>query len=143
MDESETGSAYTGLGLSYQYNFNKNFAAYSALNLGSIENYLEDGYELDASDSDTKIRQLQAAAILSTNNYQGWQFYTGLGLFTETYSSSSADFSESYTGSNLHFGFGYSGKTLQGHLRFTVDESGDYPEGFSGSTANLQLGINF
>jgi len=141
VNEYENGTSYSGLNLSYQRNFNEHWALYTALNTGSISAIIIDGEEYDPAGIDTKISQLQIAAQVSTNNYEGWQFFAGLGLFSERLSD---DYdSETYSGSSLHLGLGYGWQTLEAKLRITADSSSDYRDGIASSTANLQLGFLF
>jgi len=141
-DEQQFGASYSGLNLAYQANASKHIAIYTALNIGSLSTMTMNGVELDVSDvSDEKYRSVEIDALLSSNNFQGWQFYTGLGLFSENYSTSSQ--SDSYTGTNFILGIGYSWQALQAQLRMAFNNSPDYNDAYSHVNANLQLGFNF
>lgn len=142
-DDGYYGETYSGLNLAYQVNANKHLAIYTGLNTGKLSTYTIGGqeYEATSSDSDIKFRSFEIDALLTTNNYQGWQFYTGLGLFNETYSSAYG--SNSYKGTNIVFGLGYSWKSLQAQLRVAINNSSDYYEDEANASSNLQLGFNF
>jgi len=134
------GEFYTGLNLAYQSNVSKHIAIYTALNMGSISTYTENSVEYEAEFS-ANFRSIEIDALLSTNNYQGWQFYTGLGLFTERFNYDYG--SESFTGTNFVLGLGYSWKDLQLHLRTTINNSSEYYDDETDVLSNLQLGFNF
>ncbi len=148
-NEDENGILYRGVSFAYQFNFDENIAFYADFNRATLEGRLIEGeaYKIPfINEDDYTYQGLQAMAILSTNNYQGWQFYTGLGLFNESfdYPGNSTDVS----GINFALGMGYSWKTVQLHFRLIGQASDDYDklelgEDMSGSTANLQLGFNF
>ncbi len=141
-ENDDNGASYSGLNLAYQANASEHIALYTALNLGSLSTVTENGVESDVNDfSDESYRSFELDALLSSNNYQGWQFYTGLGLFTEKYSTSSD--SETFSGTNFILGIGYSWQTLQAQLRVAINNSSDYNDEFTHSSANLQLGFNF
>ena len=144
----ETESTYTGLNIAAQLNANKHLGLYADFNIGTFSEKEETDrfgntttYSGDDL-SDEDYTSVQIAAILSTNLYEGWQFFTGLGVFSESYSN---DFeSSSASGSDIHFGIGYSWKTLQIVLRANVLNSSDYSDAIdSSTTGHLQLGFNF
>ena len=138
-DEGDNGYNYTGLNLAYQANASEHIALYTAINIGKLSTVTIGGVEQDVSGySDEKYRSIELDALLSSNNYQGWQFYTGLGLFTEKYSNT-----ESINGTNFILGMGYSWKTLQAQLRVAINNSEDYNDKYGHSTANLQIGLKF
>jgi hypothetical protein len=139
----DSGETYTGLNLAYQRNFNKHIALYSALNTGSISTYTRYGteYEVSANDPDVKFLSYELDALLSTNNYEGWQLYTGLGLFSERFSVGSN--SNSFSGTNFIFGLGYSWESLQVQLRVAINNSSDYADNEINSLGNFQMGFNF
>ncbi|MGR6871264.1 hypothetical protein ACU6U9_02900 [Pseudomonas sp. HK3] len=144
----ESESTYTGLNIAAQLNANQHMAIYTDFNIGTFSEKEEtdrfgntttfSGDDL----SDEDYTSVQIGVILSTNLYEGWQFFTGLGAFTESYSN---DFdSSSASGSDIQFGLGYSWKTLQVVLRANVLNSSDYSENIdSSTTGHLQLGFNF
>jgi hypothetical protein len=137
------GQTYTGLNLSYQRNFSKHLAVYTALNTGSLSSITEFDveYEVPSGYPDVKFRSYELDALLSTNHYEGWQFYTGLGIFKERYSVSGSD--ASFSGSNVILGLGYSWESLQIQLRVAINNSSDYDDDEVNSLANFQLGFNF
>lgn len=140
--DDDNGASYSGLNLAYQINAAKHFAIYTGLNFGKLSTVTVNGTEYDADGVfNEKYRSFEIDALLTTNNNKGWQFYSGLGLFNEEYSSNYAD--ESFSGVNLVFGMGYSWKTLQTQLRVALNNSSDYNDDHTHSTANLQLGFNF
>ena len=143
LNEDEDGEGYSGLNLAYRYNFNEHFAFLADINNGKLTEFIADGdrYDIPSSMGEVKIRQYQVAGTISTNNYQGWQFYTGLGLFKEKLSDSSD--SITYDGTSLLFGLGYSWQTIQLQLNVAVNDSSDYSDDRSGSTANFRVGFNF
>lgn len=139
---------YTGLNLGGQLNANQHLAIYSDLNLGTFSEKKEtdrfgNSTTFSGDDlADESYTSAQIGVILSTNLYQGWQFFTGLGVFSESYSTD--EDSSTATGSDFQLGLGYSWQTLQVALRVNVLNSSDYSEAVeSSSTAHLQLGFNF
>ncbi len=143
----ETEYIYTGLNLGGQINFNQHFAIYADLNIGSYSERTDTdsfGNTVTYSEgelTDESYTSAQIAAILSTNLYQGWQFFTGLGAYSEAYSTEQATFEAS--GTDFHLGLGYSWQTLQLLLRINLLNSGDYADNVTSSTGHLQLGFNF
>lgn len=142
-DGTEYGANYSGLNLAYQHNATKNFALYGALNTGKMSSYVVDGteYDLPSGADPEKYRSFEFDALLSTNTYEGWQFYAGLGLYSEKFSSSYD--SISYNGTNIIFGMGYSWENLQTQFRIAINNSSDYYEEESHALANFQVGINY
>ncbi len=119
-DNDDNGASYSGLNLAYQANASEHIALYTALNIGSLSTVTENSVEYDGAEfTDESYRSFELDALLSSNNYQGWQFYTGLGLFTEKYSTSSD--SETFSGTNFILGMGYSWQTLQAQLRVAIN----------------------
>jgi hypothetical protein len=160
-DEDDDGFAYSGINIAYQYSATEHLAFYTAINSGKFDTIIIDGdrYEYEGTVIDENFIQTQLGIMLSSNTYQGWQFYTGLGLFKEKYSNNNnfrysnnsirinsygnVSGSEHYSGTNFLLGMGYSWQTLQVQFRITMDDSDDYKPGYSHSTTNLQLGFNF
>ena len=140
-DNDDNGYSYEGFSLAYQYNFDKNFAFYAEHSRAKLEAAIFDGdyYDIDNS-YNQKYRSTRVAAILSTNHYAGWQFYAGLGIFEEKESDSFYEYTAS--GSTVILGLGYSWQKLQLQLRVGVDDSSDYDSEVTGTTANIQLGLN-
>ncbi len=145
IDEYDFGYSYSGFNFSYQYNFNKNVAFYAEHGRAKLDERIIDGDRYDSNnENNEKYRSTRVAALLSTNNYEGWQFYTGLGLFSEKFSTDSSSFSA--TGTSIILGLGYSWENLQTQLRVGIDESSDYDidygPSYSGTTVGIQLGLN-
>ena len=144
----ETTFSYTGINLAGQYNFNKHLGLYADINLGKYSERKDtDIYGNTATYSgndltDESYTSSQVTLILSTNLYQGWQIFTGLGAYTEAYTTEDDAFSAS--GSDFQLGLGYSWRTLQILLRINVLNSSDYSDNVdSSTTGHLQLGFNF
>lgn len=142
-DGTQYGANYSGLNLAYQRNVTENFALYGALNTGEMSSYVVDGveYDLPSGFDPEKYRSFEFDALLSTNTFQGWQFYAGLGLYSEKFTSSSDTLS--YTGTNMIFGMGYSWENLQTQFRIAINNSSDYYEEESHALANFQIGLNY
>ncbi|MFY0640135.1 MAG: hypothetical protein JXR16_03740 [Bermanella sp.] len=139
---------YSGLNLGGQMNANQHFAIYSDLNIGTFSEKKEtDRFGNTTTFSgddlaDESYTSAQIGVILSTNLYQGWQFFTGLGVFSESYSTDID--SSTASGSDFQLGLGYSWQTLQVALRVNILNSSDYSDAVdSSTTGHLQLGFNF
>ena len=139
---------YSGLNLGGQLNANQHFAIYSDLNIGTFSEKKEtDRFGNTTTFSgddlaDESYTSAQIGVILSTNLYQGWQFFTGLGVFSESYSTDID--SSTASGSDFQLGLGYSWQTLQVALRVNILNSSDYSDAVdSSTTGHLQLGFNF
>jgi hypothetical protein len=139
---------YQGIKLGAQKNYSEHLAAQINLNSGkldSIEFVDENGYILQSySDSeliDESYLGLSASIIASTNLQRGWQFYTGLGIQRDEYSSDFGDVT--FTSLGLELGMGYSWQSLQLALQYQGILTGDYPSELSVGNLNLQLGVNF
>lgn len=144
----ESKYTYSGLNLAGQLNVSRHFALYSDLNIGSFsekeetDNYGNTYTYSGSSLVDENYSSVQVAAILSTNLYEGWQFFTGFGGFRETYKTDNDTFTA--TGSSFQLGLGYSWQTLQLILRINILNSSDYSDAVDTSdTGHLQLGFNF
>ena len=115
---------YSGLNLAGQLNANQHFAIYTDLNLGTFSEKKEtDRFGNTTTFSgddlaDESYTSAQIGVILSTNLYQGWQFFTGLGVFSESYSTDID--SSTASGSDFQLGLGYSWQTLQVALRVNI-----------------------
>jgi hypothetical protein len=145
---SESVFTYTGLNLAGQFNMNQHFAIYADLNIGSFSEKEEtdrfgntniySGSDL----TDEDYSSAQVAAILSTNLYQGWQLFTGLGVYSESYTTANDSFDTS--GTDFQLGLGYSWQTVQLLLRINILNSSDYSDAVdSSTTGHLQFGFNF
>jgi|GEM_PF-1675222 len=144
VDSDENGFSYQGPNIAYQYSFNKHLALYSEFNAGDIDNRLIGGkdYELPTAIKENgRYQGAEASIMLSTNNYYGWQFYGGIGLFSENYEFQDRSINAGGPVSTL--GVGYSWEVLQIHLKGTFHSSSDYPKDVSSSSFALQLGFNF
>ncbi len=142
VDSNDYGVRYNGLNIAHQYNFTKHLAINTNFTNATFTGIVEDGETYETS-GDGKLRILEVSGILSSNNYRGVQFYTGLGIFNDSYSSSANDASNSFTGASLTLGMAYSWRTIQAHLRAGFKNSNDYDSELSVSNANLQIGFNF
>lgn len=149
-DSQDDGISLSGINLAYQYNFDKNIAAYVEYNSGDFDSIIEDGdyYEYDYyyGEPDISFTGFEVSAMASTNNYEGWQFYAGLGLFRESWDIQG--YSDTATGTVFTLGMGYSWKPAQLHLRISghaSDDYGvdDYGNDVSSSNIVLQLATNF
>jgi hypothetical protein len=78
--------------------------------------------------------------MLSTNNYQEWQFYAGLGAFKESYTFQ--DYKDEAVGTVITLGMGY---IVQLHVRVSEHSSSDYDYGVDEdlSSANFALILRF
>lgn len=151
-DSQDDGFSLTGINLAYQYNFDENIAAYVEYNSGDFDAIIEDGdyYEYDYDyyygKPDISFNAFEVSAMASTNNYEGWQFYAGFGLFRESWDSNGYSFTAKGTVATL--GMGYSWKPVQLHIRFSGHSSDDYGKDeygkdYSSSNFVLQLATNY
>lgn len=145
-DDLELKADYTGVKLGFQQIFTDHIATQYVLNKGSLEsiNIVDEDnneYESGIPVPDEDYLGLSASVILSSNLQKGWQFFTGLGIFHDTYSYSSGD--DSYDGAVVDLGLGYSWKPAQLQLHYQARLSSDYPDDVSVGNFNLQLGFNF
>lgn len=148
LNSDQNGASYQGIGFAHQYNFNKRYSIHSSLNFGKLANIIRDGKSYEPSNFyvDEHIRYIQVAGLISTNNYQGWQFFTGLGLFNENLTGSASDssgsYDDTYNGFSLHLGLAYSWKTFVLRYRMSYDKSSDYADDALGGSGNLHLSWN-
>ena len=145
-NENDDGLGYEGYTIAYQYNYDKHIAIYGELNLGNLTKVIINDMDYDADEygyenSSARYNGLQLAAMLSTNNYEGWQFYAGLGAFSERYTE--RDDMDVINGSVAILGMGYCWTNKQLQLRVSSFESSDYPDGLTSDVVSLQLGLNF
>ena len=143
-DSDDNGVSFSGVNIAYQYNFDENIAFYAEHNNADFDSvviegeYYEDyGNQLD----DLSMRGTEASVMFSTNNYQGWQFYAGAGLFNEKYNFQGE--SDTASGTVFTLGMGYSWSELQVQLRVSGHDSSDYDDDYSSSNFALQLGYNY
>lgn len=142
-NSSEYEYLFSGWNLGSQTNFHQNLALYADLNVANFQHEIQDyGWASDQSDLPyTRYASAQVSLLISTNQYKGWQFFTGFGRFKERFDSEER--TKTYEGEVYHFGLGYSWKSLQLILRLNVLD-GDHPEHFVNNTnGHLQLGFNF
>jgi len=154
-DSDDNGVSLGGINIAYQYNVDEHVALYAEYNKADIDSLIFDGdhYEKTADNydrydphrnayrGDLSYYGYEASAMLSTNNYQGWQFYAGLGLFKETFNGN--DFIENASGAVATIGMGYSWQTVQLQLRVSGHASDDYGDNVSSSNTALQLAFNY
>ncbi len=146
-NSDDNGISFSGVNIAYQFNFDENIAFYTEYNNGDFDAVIRDGelYENYGSYYDGwSFNGIEASAILSSNNYQGWQFYAGLGVFQENYKLNGS--SENVTGAAFTLGMGYSWKIVQLHIRVSGHGSDDYDvfgDDMSSSNAALQLAFNY
>ncbi len=143
-DSNDDGISFSGVNIAYQYNFDENIAFYTEYNTGDFDAVIRDGehYESYASGYDGRsFNSIETSAILSSNNYQGWQFYAGLGVFHENYDLNGS--SDDISGAVFTLGLGYSWKVVQLHMRVSGHSSDDYPDDMSSSNTALQLAFNY
>ncbi len=143
-DSDDYGISLSGINIAYQYNVDEHIAFYAEYNNADFDSVIEDGdyyeYEYTPYD-DLSYSGIEASAMLSTNNYLGWQFYAGLGVFKETFSNHG--FTDDASGAVVTLGMGYSWQTVQLQLRVSGHGSSDYGDDISSSNTALQLGFNY
>jgi len=145
-DSDYNGLGYRGYNIAYQYNYDKHIAIYGEFNHGNLTSVIINDMDYDAQEygqenSSARYRGGQLAAMLSTNNYEGWQFYAGLGAFIEGYTE--REDMSSIAGTIGIVGMGYCWTNKQVQARVTSFESSDYPDNLSSDVVSLQLGLNF
>lgn len=145
----ETEYVFSGFNFAGQHNFNQHFALYADINYTNLSEgtrLYSSGYEQPLSSNELKSAtqsSVQLSLLLSTNHYKGWQFYTGIGKFSERINIETGEESETFTGEVYQLGMGYSWDICQLLLRVSILDS-DYPEEYTDNTiGNLQLGFNF
>ncbi len=155
-DSDDNGVSLAGINVAYQYNVDEHVAFYAEYNHADIDRLIIDGehYKITADNynqydpyrkayrGDLSYTGFEASAMLSTNNHQGWQFYTGLGVFKETFSSQNFT-ADDASGAVVTLGMGYSWQTVQLQLRVSGHGSSDYGNGLSSINTALQLGFNY
>ncbi len=143
-DSDDDGISYTGFDIAYQYNLDENIAFYTEFHKGDFDGFIADGEVYDYYDSGydgLSFTGIEASALLSTNNYQGWQFYAGLGVFQESYELPGS--SNDASGVVFTLGMGYSWQTVQLHFKVAGHGSDDYGDDVSSSNTTLQLAFNY
>jgi len=150
VDTSFTTDIYTysGLNIGGQLNINKHLAFYADYNRGKLSEILVQptfgsSQTITENLADETYSAVQVAALLSTNLYQGWQFFTGFGISKESIDSDDAP-SLDFTSTGVQLGLGYSWQNIQTILRINLLSDSDYPEYLvDPATVNLQVGFNF
>ncbi|MEY8203604.1 MAG: hypothetical protein RPR40_00905 [Bermanella sp.] len=155
-DSDDNGISLSGINVAYQYNISEHLAFYAEYNKADFDGLIIDGddYANSAYDysygytdpyssiyDDLSYYGYEASAMLSTNNYQGWQFYAGLGLFNEKFRNYGE--SQDVSGTVVTLGMGYSWQTVQLQLRASGHDSNDYGDDRSSSNLAMQLGFNY
>ena len=153
-DSDDNGVSLGGFNIAYQYNLDEHIAFYAEYNKADFDSVIIDGDYYESGEfsysyndpyynvyNDLSYYGYEASAMLSTNNYQGWQFYAGLGIFNEKFSNQG--FSDDASGVVATLGMGYSWQTVQLQLRVSDHSSSDYGDDVSSSNIVLQLGFNY
>lgn len=153
-DSNDDGFSLSGINIAYQYNFDENIAFYAEYNKADFDTVIIDGEHYESNYfsynyndefyniyDDVSLKSIEASAMLSTNNYQGWQFYAGLGIFNEQFENQSSSYDIS--GTVVTLGMGYSWQAIQLQLRVSGHSSSDYGDDVSSSNTALQLGYNY
>jgi hypothetical protein len=147
-NSDDYGVSFSGINIAYQYNLDEHVAFYSEYNKGDFDAIISNGEYVEASRNPFGILSfsgVEVSAMLSTNNYQGWQFYAGLGAFKESYTFQ--DYNDEAVGTVITLGMGYSWKTVQLHMRVSEHSSSDYDygthENLSSANFALQLAFNY
>lgn len=151
-DGDDNGIGFTGINIAYQYNLDEHFSIYTEYNNADLNSEIIDGdnYYISSYQKDNySFYGSEVSAMLSTNNFQGWQFYAGLGAFSEKFTR--FDESETISGAVVTLGMGYSWQTLQLNFRISGHGSDDYKntaynygdDDVSATNITFQLGFNF
>lgn len=147
FEEVEATEKFRGLKLGFQHVHSKHIASNISLSRGSfdsVEVVTSDGHVLESYNKselpDVNYLGLSASVLASTNLQKGWQFFTGLGLLRDAYSSNFGDFT--YTSLALELGMGYSWEKVQLGLQYQGVLAGDYESDLDVSNLYLQLGVN-
>lgn len=141
-------ASYTGMSLASQYHLGRYFALYGEFNIGSYSK-LKTTSEVGSSESitgnslpDETYTSSHLGLILSNNLQQGWQIFTGAGVYSEHYATSDASFKA--VGGLIQFGTGYSWQRFQVIGRINLRLSPDYTKAVeSSNTALIQMGFHF
>lgn len=147
-DDITLTDTYTGLKLGYQHNFSKHLATHISLRKGSLDSieYTDEDYDVIQSVPsselpDTDYYGASIDLLLSTNHYEGFQLFTGLGISHDEYSGNS--FSDTYSSLTLDLGVGYAWKPLQVAIHYQGYISDEYPDEVDVSNIHLQVGVHF
>lgn len=146
-EEVEATENFKGIKFGFQHVHSKHIASSYSLSRGSfdsVEVVTNDGFILESySKSElpsVNYLGLSASVLASTNLQRGWQFFTGLGLLRDAYSSGFGDFT--YTSLALELGMGYSWEKVQLGLQYQGVLAGDYESDLNVRNLYLQLGVN-
>jgi hypothetical protein len=147
-NSDDYGVSFSGINIAYQYSLDEHVAFYTEYNKGDFDSIITNGEYVEANRNSFGISSfsgVEVSAMLSTNNYQGWQFYAGLGAFKESYTFQ--DHNDEAVGTVITLGMGYSWKTVQLHMRVSEHSSSDYDygvdENLSSANFALQLAFNY
>lgn len=141
-------TTYSGIKLGFQRNLSKNIAIHFSFRDGSLK-------EMEITDEDDNVVQrysgsqvndtdhlgISTNVLISTNHYQGFQLFTGLGVSHDNFSNQYYD--DSYTSLLLDLGLGYAWQQAQLGLHYQGYIAGDYPDELDVANIHLQLGFHF
>lgn len=145
-DNHDNGYSFKGFSLAYQYNINKYAAAYWEHSRGTLESVIVNDREVGVEEhgytgTEERYYSSQLTTQVSTNNYQGFKLYAGIGLFSEVYTGIQELASVSGRVSTL--GIGFNNNQVLVHFRISKYSSDHYPNQFSSLSTSLQVGLEF
>lgn len=150
----EVEAKFKGVKLAYQKNYSDHIAIHYAVESAKLHTVEVIDKNKRMSDDtvgyldfeSTRYLGLYASLLASTNHQQGWQFFSGAGLFSHQYESENqADiYNANYSGLRLELGLGYSWQTLQAMLHAGANLSDDYPDEVTSVTGvSFEMGFVF
>ena len=150
----EVEAKFKGIKLAYQKNYSNHIALHYAVESAKLHTVEVIDKNKRMSDDtvgyldfeSTRYLGLYASLLASTNHQQGWQFFSGAGVFSHQYESDNqADiYNASYSGLRLELGLGYSWQTLQAMLHAGANLSDDYPDEVTSVTGvSFEMGFVF
>jgi len=150
----EVEAKFKGIKLAYQKNYSNHIALHYAVESAKLHTVEVIDKNKRMSDEtvgyldfeSTRYLGLYASLLASTNHQQGWQFFSGAGVFSHQYESDNqADiYNASYSGLRLELGLGYSWQTLQAMLHAGANLSDDYPDEVTSVTGvSFEMGFVF
>ena len=150
----EVEAKFKGVKLAYQKNYSNHIALHYAVESAKLHTVEVIDKNKRMSDEtvgyldfeSTRYLGLYASLLASTNHQQGWQFFSGAGVFSHQYESDNqADiYNASYSGLRLELGLGYSWQTLQAMLHAGANLSDDYPDEVTSVTGvSFEMGFVF
>jgi len=150
----EVEAKFKGIKLAYQKNYSNHIALHYAVESAKLHTVEVIDKNKRMSDEtvgyldfeSTRYLGLYASILASTNHQQGWQFFSGAGVFSHQYESDNqADiYNASYSGLRLELGLGYSWQTLQAMLHAGANLSDDYPDEVTSVTGvSFEMGFVF